>query len=45
MSYGEGYRGKILKTRTWIDIDVGAGYGMEPVLLRLDDMQEFQNIP
>jgi len=43
MGYGETYRGKILKTRTWIDIDVGAGYGMEPVLLRLDDMQEFRN--
>ena len=44
MSYGEVYRGKILKTRTWIDIDVGAGYGIEPVLLRLDDMQEFRNV-
>lgn len=45
MSYGEAYRGKILKTKTWIDIDVGAGHGEEPVLLRLDDMQEFRNRP
>ena len=45
MSYGEAYKGKILKTRTWLDIDVGAGYGIEPILLRLDDMQEFRNDP
>lgn len=43
VSYGEAYRGKILKTKTWIDIDVGAGLGIEPVLLRLDDMREFRN--
>ena len=43
VSYGEVYRGQILKTQTWIDIDVGAGHGQEPVLLRLDDMQEFRN--
>ena len=41
MSYGEEYTGKILKTRTWIDIDVGVAYGQKPVLLRLDDLQEF----
>lgn len=41
MSYGKEYAGKILKTRTWIDIDVGAAYGQKPVLLRLDDLQEF----
>ena len=39
--FGEEYRGKILKTKTWVDIDVGAAYGMSPALLRLDDMQEF----
>lgn len=39
--YGCEYAGKILKTKTWIDIDVGAGYGHAPVLLRLDDMKEF----
>ena len=42
MSYGDEYKGKIIKTRTWTDIDVGAGYGNEPVLLRLDDYMEFR---
>lgn len=41
MSYGDEYKGKIIKTRTWIDIDVGAGFGIEPVLLRLDDFKQF----
>ena len=41
LSYGKEYTGKTLKTRTWIDIDVGAAYGQKPVLLRLDDLQEF----
>lgn len=41
--YGNEYKGLIITTDTWIDIDVGAGYGIEPVLLRLDDMQEFRN--
>lgn len=40
LSYGKEYTGKILKTRTWIDIDVGVAYGQKPVLLRLDDLQE-----
>ena len=40
--YGEGFNGRIVKTGTWIDIDVGASYGNEPVLLRLDDLKEFQ---
>ena len=39
--YGEEYRGKIVRTPTWINIDVGAGWGEEPVLLRLDDLKEF----
>lgn len=39
--FGEEYRGKILKTNTWIDIDVGAAMGIAPALLRLDDMKEF----
>lgn len=39
--YGKEHYGKILKTDTWIDIDVGAGYDFAPVLLRLDDMAEF----
>lgn len=42
--YGEEYSNKIIKTRTWIAIDMGAGDGVtEPVLLRLDDMAEFRN--
>lgn len=42
--YGEEYKGKIIKTNTWIDIDTGAADGVtEPVLLRLDDMKEFRN--
>lgn len=39
--YGDEYRGKVLKTRTWIDIDVGAGKGFPPALLRLDDLEVF----
>jgi len=39
--YGDEYKGKILKTDTWIDVDVGVGLGQEPALLRLDDMKEF----
>ena len=42
MHYGSMYKGKIIKTKTWINIDVGAGFGQEPVLLRLDDFKEFQ---
>ena len=41
-SYGEEHKGTILKTDTWIDIDAGAAFGEEPVLLRLDDMAEFR---
>ena len=41
LSYGKEYTGKVLKTRTWIDIDVGAAYGQKPALLRLDDLKEF----
>ena len=41
-SFGEEYQDKIIKTDTWIDIDMGAGVGHEPVLLRLDDMKEFR---
>lgn len=39
--YGEQYRGKIFKTDTWINIDTGAASGLDPCLLRLDDMAEF----
>ena len=39
--FGAEYRGKILKTKTWIDVDVGVPYGNSPALLRLDDLEEF----
>ena len=42
LTYGDEYRDKIIVTDTWIDIDMGAGFGLEPVLLRLDDMKEFR---
>lgn len=41
MSYGDEYKGKILKTDTWINVDVGVPYGSNPCLLRLDDLNEF----
>ena len=34
-------KGKILHTKTWIDVDVGVPYGNPPALLRLDDLKEF----
>lgn len=39
--YGAEYRGKAVKTSTWIDIDTCVAYGGSPMLLRLDDMKEF----
>lgn len=39
--YGNEYKGKAVKTETWIDIDIGAATGLPPMLLRLDDMKEF----
>lgn len=39
-SFGDEYEGKIIKTDTWIDIDVGTGFGREPVMMRLGDMEE-----
>ena len=41
MAYGEEYTGKIIRTKTWTNIDCGAACGCEPVLLRLDDYAEF----
>lgn len=41
MSYDHENKGKILRTKTWIDIDVGVPYGNKPALLRLDDLKEF----
>ena len=37
---GEEYKGRAVVTDTWIDIDVGAGLGLDPMFLRLDDMKE-----
>ena len=42
-SYGEEHRGRIIRTDSWIAIDTGAGFGEEPILLRLDDMAEFRS--
>ena len=39
--YGEEHRGRIITTRTWINIDAGAAGGLPPALLRLDDMKVF----
>ncbi|MBQ8000288.1 MAG: metallophosphoesterase [Ruminococcus sp.] len=39
--YGSMYKGAPVFTDTWIDIDVGAGLGLSPMLLRLDDMKKF----
>lgn len=36
-----GRQGRMHSTDTWVDIDTGAGHGGAPMLLRLDDMQEF----
>ena len=40
--YGKEFDGKTIKTKTWIDIDVGASGGREPALLRLEDFKEFR---
>jgi serine/threonine protein phosphatase 1 len=42
IAFGKEYKDTIIKTDTWMDIDMGAGFGEEPVLLRLDDMKEFR---
>ncbi len=39
--YGKAYSGRALHTSTWIDIDTGADGESRPMLLRLDDLQEF----
>ena len=39
--YGEEYRGRELRTDTWICIDAGAAMGEPPMLLRLDDKKAF----
>ena len=39
--FGEEYRGRALRTDSWICIDTGAAFGNLPMILRLDDLQEF----
>ena len=39
--FGKEYNGKILRTKSWIDVDIGGYFGNSPVLLRLDDLEEF----
>lgn len=39
--FGEQYRGRALRTDTWIDIDLGCSGSTPPMLLRLDDGKEF----
>lgn len=39
--YGDEYKGRAIVTDSFIDIDVGAGLGLNPMLLRLDDLKEF----
>ncbi|MDO5435875.1 MAG: metallophosphoesterase [Clostridia bacterium] len=39
--YGAGYRGRMIRTETWIDIDTGAAAGGSPMLLRLEDETPF----
>ncbi len=40
--FGDEFRGKPIFTETWYNIDVGAGWGMSPVILRLDDNKVFR---
>ena len=39
--YGAEYKGRMLRTPTWLNIDTGAAGGGKPMLLRLDDEREF----
>lgn len=39
--YGEEYKGRAIRTDSWICIDTGAAFGGKPMLLRLDDGKEF----
>ena len=39
--YGDRYKGRMIKTKSWINIDTGVAFGLDPMLLRLDDMQAF----
>lgn len=37
----ESSKGRAIVTETWVDIDVGCALGLDPMLLRLDDMKQF----
>lgn len=39
--FGEQYRGRAIRTESWICIDTGAAMGNSPMILRLDDGKEF----
>ena len=39
--FGPQYKGRAVKTDSWICIDTGAAAGGSPMLLRLEDMREF----
>ena len=39
--FGEEFRGRMLRTDTWWNIDTGVAMGRSPMLLRLEDGQEF----
>lgn len=39
--YGEQYGGRIIRTKSWINVDTGASGNFTPSLLRLDDLKEF----
>ena len=39
--YGDEYAGRVIKTRTWINIDVGCSQGYPPALLRLNDLEVY----
>lgn len=41
LSYSREYRGRMIKTSTWINIDTGVTAGLDPMLLRLEDLKEF----
>ncbi|MBR0414643.1 MAG: metallophosphoesterase [Clostridia bacterium] len=41
-TFGKEYEGEILFTDTWACIDCGVNFGADPILLRLDDMQQFR---
>ena len=39
--YGEEYRGRMIRGEGWLNIDTGVAFGLDPMILRLDDMKEF----